>query len=73
MNGAAKATASDGVSIGDTVGVRDLSDDKTALQFMISAEGSDPSKGVIHHKKPIAEARLQMGRQGSYPRVSGIR
>jgi hypothetical protein len=49
---------SDRVSIGDTVRVRYLTDDKHVVQFTISAERSDPANGVIHYKKPIAEALL---------------
>ncbi len=49
---------SDRVSIGDTVRVRYLTDDKHVVQFTISAERSDPTKGVIHYKSPIAEALL---------------
>jgi transcription elongation GreA/GreB family factor len=58
VNGTAKPTASDRVTIGDTVRVRYLGGDKTVVQFTISAEQSDPSNGVIYHKKPIAEALL---------------
>ena len=46
------------VSVGDTVRVRYLSDDKRVVQFTISPDLSDPAKGVIHFKKPIAEALL---------------
>lgn len=46
------------VSIGDTVRVRYLTDDKKVVQFTISADHSDPSTGIIHFKKPIAEALL---------------
>lgn len=46
------------VSIGDTVRVRYLSGDKNVVQFTISRDHSDPSSGVIHYKKPIAEALL---------------
>ena len=46
------------VSIGDSVRVRYLTDDKRAVQFTISGEQSDPSNGVIHFKTPIAEALL---------------
>ena len=49
---------SDRVSIGDTVRVRYLTDDKRVVQFTISAERSDPTNGVIHYQKPIAEALL---------------
>ena len=49
---------SDRVSIGDTLRVRYLTDDKRVVQFTISAERSDPTNGVIHYKKPIAEALL---------------
>lgn len=48
----------DRVSIGDTVRVRYLTDDKRIVQFTISAERSDPSNNVIHCKTPIAEALL---------------
>jgi hypothetical protein len=46
------------VSVGDTVRVRYLSEDKKVVQFTISADHSDPDSGVIHFKKPIAEALL---------------
>ncbi len=42
----------------DTLRVRYLTDDKRVVQFTISAERSDPTNGVIHYKKPIAEALL---------------
>jgi transcription elongation GreA/GreB family factor len=46
------------VSVGDTVRVRYLTDDKKVVQFTISTDLSDPATGVIHFKKPIAEALL---------------
>jgi hypothetical protein len=46
------------VKIGDTVRVRYLTDDKRLAQFTISRDRSDPMNGIIHYKKPIAEALL---------------
>jgi very-short-patch-repair endonuclease len=46
------------VMVGDTVRVRYLSDDKRVAQFMISEEASDPGKGIVNYKMPIAEALL---------------
>ncbi len=53
-----KTVWSDCVSVGDTVRVRYLTDDKKVVQFTISAERSDPANGIIHFKRPIAEALL---------------
>ena len=46
------------VVIGDTVRVRYLADDKKVVQFTISKTESDPSNGIVHYRKPIAEALL---------------
>lgn len=46
------------VSVGDTVRVRYLTDDKHVVQFTISADKSDPSNNVVHCRTPIAEALL---------------
>ena len=46
------------VSVGDTVRVRYLTDDKHVVQFTISADRSDPANNVVHCKTPIAEALL---------------
>jgi len=55
----ARKLRNDGITIGDTVRVRYLTDDNRVVQFTISAERSDPSNGVIYYfKKPIAEALL---------------
>ena len=60
---AATATSGNGadpnrVSVGDTVRVRYLTDDKRIVQFTISRDQSDPSHGVIHCDKPVAKALL---------------
>jgi transcription elongation GreA/GreB family factor len=46
------------VSIGDTVRVRYLGQDRSVVQFTISADSSDPENGIVYFKKPIAEALL---------------
>ena len=46
------------VPIGDTVQVRYVADDKKVVQFTIRKNESDPSNGVVHYRKPIAEAQL---------------
>ena len=52
------ASSTNRVSIGDTVRVRYLTEDKKIVQFTISKNESDPSNGVVYYKKPIAEALL---------------
>lgn len=46
------------VEVGDTVRVRYLAGDKSTIQIKISSKASDPSKGVVHFKAPIASALL---------------
>jgi very-short-patch-repair endonuclease len=46
------------VEIGDTVRVRYLTDDKRIVKITISNAQSDLSRGVVHHKTPVATALL---------------
>lgn len=46
------------ISVGDTVRVRYLTDDKKTLHFTISGTKSDPSKGIVYQNTPIAKALL---------------
>lgn len=46
------------VAVGDTVRVRYLTHGNNIVQFTISPDRSDPDNGIIHFKKPLAEALL---------------
>lgn len=46
------------VEVGDTVRVRFLTDDKRTIKVTISNAHSDPSRGIIHCRTPVASALL---------------
>ena len=46
------------VEVGDTVKFRYLTDDKRTINVTISKAQSDTSRGIIHHRTPVAAALL---------------
>ena len=46
------------VSVGDTVRVRYLTDDKRTVNITISKSGTDLSRGIINELAPMAKALL---------------
>jgi transcription elongation GreA/GreB family factor len=64
------------IAIGDTVRVKHLSGDRNTLHVMISRMKSDPSRGIVYYKSPVAQALLgaEVGEEvevlvGSYVRL----
>jgi transcription elongation GreA/GreB family factor len=50
--------AATGVSVGDTVRVRYLTDDKRTVNITISKAATNIAKGIVNEKSPMAEALL---------------
>ena len=46
------------VEVGDTVKFRYLTDDRRTIKVTISKAQSDTSRGIIHHRTPVASALL---------------
>jgi transcription elongation GreA/GreB family factor len=53
-----KPKAARRIEIGDTVRFRYLTDDKRSIRVTISNAQSDPSRGIIHYRTPVASALI---------------